>query len=93
MSAADRPREDPPRRAIALRYEPAGSGVPEIAAKGSGPVADRILDVARAHGVPIREDPDLVALLAACEVGEDVPVELYVAVAELLAFLWEMRDR
>lgn len=89
--APGEPGGQPARRAVALRYDRGAGGAPEVVAKGRGLVAQKILDVAREHDVPIHEDHDLVELLAACEIGSDVPVELYVAVAELLTFLWGLR--
>jgi flagellar biosynthesis protein len=84
---------NPPRRqggrprAVALRYERAEMPAPRVTAKGSGELAQRILALARAHDVPVREDPDLLELLAACDLGQEIPSELYRVVAELLAFL------
>jgi len=81
----------PPLRAVALRYDgPAGAGahaVPSVVAKGQARVAEALLDLARAHGVPVREDRDLVALLSACDLGAAIPAELYRAVAELLVWV------
>ncbi len=84
---------NPPHRsshrplAVALRYERADMPAPRVTAKGTGDLAQRILALARAHDVPVREDPDLLELLAACDLGQEIPHELYHAVAELLAFL------
>ncbi len=78
------------RRAVALRYERGGAGAPRVVAKGEAPVAERILALAEEHGVPIHSDPDLVELLSASEVGDEVPEEVYAAVARLLAFLWQL---
>lgn len=79
-----------PARAVALKYERAFGSAPAVAARGSGELARRIVQVAREHGVPVREDPDLLELLAACDLGAEIPVELFQAVAELLAFLHRM---
>lgn len=86
------------RRAVALRYRrpapgevPASGGAPELVARGRGAVAERILALAREHGVPVREDRDLVELLSACELGEEVPVEVWSAVAEVLAWVYALR--
>lgn len=88
------PRDQPPRSAVALRYDPESGGAPRVTAKGRGPVADAILATARAHGVPVREDRDLVELLSACEMLEEIPVELYTAVAQVLAYLHDLnRER
>jgi len=73
--------------AVALRYERTDMPAPRVTAKGAGELAQRILDLARQHDVPVRADPDLLELLAACDLGAEIPPELYHAVAELLAFL------
>jgi flagellar biosynthesis protein len=82
----DDQHEEP--RAAALRYERASASAPRVVALGRGDVARRILELAREHDVPVREDRDLVQLLSACDVGAEIPVELYSAVAELLAWLY-----
>ena len=82
-----------PQRAIGLQYErESGEGAPRVVAKGSGPVAERILAIAEEHGVPVRHDPDLVEMLASAEVGQEIPVEVYGAVASLLTFLYRMNE-
>jgi flagellar biosynthesis protein len=75
------------RRAAALRYE--GTGAPAVAAAGRGHLAERIVEVARAAGIPVREDRLLAEALAALELGSEVPEELYQAVAE--ALVWAHR--
>jgi flagellar biosynthesis protein len=74
-------------RAVALRYDPGLGNAPRVTAKGQGELAHTLLELARAHRVPIHEDPDLVQLLASCELGAEVPEDLYRAVAELLVWL------
>jgi flagellar biosynthesis protein len=78
------------RRAAALRYEPGEDGAPRLVAKGQGAVADRILEIARRHGIPIREDRELVQILASLDLYREIPPELYKAVAEILAFLYSL---
>jgi flagellar biosynthesis protein len=79
----------PPRRAaVALRYRSGEDPAPRVAASGHGAVADRILAVARENGIPMREDPDLVATLAALDLGTAVPPELYGVIAEILAWAY-----
>lgn len=82
---------DPDRRAFALRYEPAldrsASHAPNVAALGSGWIADRILELARQHGVPVHEDRELVAMLSACDLDDEIPPQLTAAVAQLLVWL------
>ena len=76
------------RRATALRYE--GKGAPRVTASGQGYVADRIVQVARENGVPIREDPALADALAALELDTEIPEDLYVAVAEAIAWAYSL---
>ncbi len=79
-------------RALALRYDRSLAAdemsVPQVVAKGRGFAAERILELARTHGVPVRQDRDLVEMLSACELGEAIPEDVYAAVAELLAWLY-----
>ena len=86
------PTSEGPERAVALRYDEKTAPAPKIVASGVGEVARHILEVAKEHGVPVREDPDLVSLLAGCDLGEEIPVELYEAVAELLTFLYRVNE-
>jgi len=92
MNGAERAPRRPPR-AVALRYDRERSRAPEVTAKGEGELARRILELARAHDVPVREDADLVELLAACDLGAEIPIELYQSVAELLAHLYRWNAR
>jgi flagellar biosynthesis protein len=80
-----------PMTAVALHYT--GSGAPRVVAKGGGAVADCIIETARAHGVPLNEDAALVSALARVELGREIPRELYIAVAHVLAFAWEVAGK
>lgn len=84
------PRPPDRRRAIALRYDANRDTAPRIAAAGSGHLAERILEIARQHGVHVHSDPDLVALLAKLEPNDYIPENLYRAVAEVLAFVYRL---
>lgn len=77
----------PKKAVVALRYDADSSGAPRVVAKGRGELAEKILALARAHGIPVHEDKDLVELLARCELLDEIPVELYAAVAHVLAYL------
>jgi flagellar biosynthesis protein len=80
--------------AVALRYEPLqGDEAPKITARGSGNFAERIIDTAKEHGIPIREDKALVQVLAALQVDQDIPPELYMAVARILSFLYRFQKQ
>ena len=81
-------RREPARaRLVALRYTRAEESAPRVVAKGEGELARTLLAVAEKHHVPVRADADLVALLSALELGDEIPGELYHAVAVLLAEL------
>ena len=81
---------DAPRKAAAIRYEQGVDSAPRLIAKGKGAVADRILEIARRHGIPIRQDRDLVQVLASLDLYQEIPPELYKAVAEILAFIYSL---
>ena len=81
------------KTAIALRYDAKKDDAPRVTAKGSGYVAEEIMKLAREHKIPLREDPALVGALAALDLGEHVPVELYRAVAEVLAFIYRLQRK
>lgn len=73
--------------AIALEYEQKDQRAPRVIAKGQGAIGEKIIATARANGIPIQEDPLLAASLADIELGEEIPLELYKAVAEVLGFI------
>ena len=88
MSQRDR---SPPPQAVALTYD--GSGAPRVVAKGKGEVAEHILNVARDHHIPLRHDGELAELLSAVELGREIPQSLYVAVAQVLVFVYALSGR
>jgi len=81
------------KRAVALKYDAEESSAPRVVATGSGDAASAILAAAQEHGVPIEEDEALLELLAGCEIGDEIPPELYEAVAELLTWLYRLEGR
>lgn len=83
------PREDRARTAVALRYEPVDeSTAPKVVASGHGWIAEKILEAAFAHGIKVREDADLAEILAAVDLDEEIPVEAFIAVAEILRYVY-----
>ncbi len=78
------------RRSAALSYS--GQGAPVLVAKGGGEVAQRIIDRAREHNVPIVEDGQLAEVLCQVPLGDEIPPELYVAVAEVLAYVYRLAE-
>ena len=83
------PEDEKRRRATALRYVE-GSDAPEVVATGAGEIARRILAAAEEAGVPVRKYPALVEALAKLDVGQSIPPELYVAVAEALVWAYRL---
>ncbi|MFL6575056.1 MAG: EscU/YscU/HrcU family type III secretion system export apparatus switch protein [Povalibacter sp.] len=77
--------------AVALHYN--GNGAPRVIAKGGGVVADKIIETAREHRIPLEEDAALAASLSRLDLGTEVPRELYVAVAHVLAFAWAITGK
>lgn len=91
VARADLIVTNPTHVAVALRYDKARSSAPRVVAKGADEVAARIRAEAAKHQVPMVEDRPLArAVYAACEVGDQIPQELYVAVARLLAFVYSL---
>jgi len=78
------------RRAVALRYKQEDDSAPRVVGKGRGKLAEKIIALAEAHGVPLYENPDLVQVLSTLEVNQEIPPKLYQAVAEVLAFVYRM---
>jgi len=84
-------KKPPARKAVALRYD--GKGAPRVTAKGQGYVAEEILALAHQHHIPLHEDAALAGLLARLELGEQIPEQLYRAVAEVIAFAWKLNGK
>ena len=82
-----------PKVAAAIKYDSAHDSAPRVTAKGRGAVAEKIIQLARKHNVPIKEDPVLVQILSKLEINEHIPPELYKAVAEILVFMYSLNDR
>ncbi|MNQ91709.1 Flagellar biosynthetic protein FlhB [compost metagenome] len=82
---------NPPRQAIALKYD--GSHAPTLTAKGDEALAEAILKIARDCEVPIYENAELVRLLARMELGDSIPEELYRTIAEIIAFTWKLKGK
>lgn len=83
--------EKRPTQAVALVYD--DKSAPRITAKGNAKVAERIVELAKEHDIPLKEDRELTALLSQLELGSEIPRELYVAVAEVLAFAYMLTGK
>ncbi len=78
------------KKAAALKYTRGKDQAPRVVAKGRGQLAERIVSIAREHGIPIHEDRQLVEILSALDLYQEIPPELYRAVAEILAFIYRV---
>ena len=74
--------------AVALHYD--RTGAPRVVAKGKGAIGRKIIEVARAHDIPIEENEVLAGALSNVELGDEIPAELYKAVAEVLVFVLKL---
>jgi flagellar biosynthesis protein len=80
-----------PQLAVALHYD--RSGAPRVVAKGKGSLGAKIIKVAKAHDIPIEENEVLAGALSNVELGDEIPAELYKAVAEVLIFVLRLSGR
>jgi flagellar biosynthesis protein len=78
--------------AVALHYDK-GSGAPRVVAKGKGTIGAKIIEIARANDVPIEENAVLAGALSNVELGDEIPEDLYKAVAEVLIFVLGLSGR
>ncbi|WP_413472788.1 EscU/YscU/HrcU family type III secretion system export apparatus switch protein [Shewanella baltica] len=78
--------ESEPKQAVALSYD--GRNAPKIVATGEGLIAEEIIALAKANGVYIHQDPHLSHFLQLLDLGEEIPKELYLLIAELIAFVY-----
>lgn len=81
------------RKAIALKYDRKKDDAPKVTAKGKGKVAEKIIELAKKHDIPIKDDPDLVEVLSSLDINQEIPSEIYAAVAELLAFVYSLNSK
>lgn len=77
-------------KAVALRYNQEQDQAPVVVAQGQGFIAEKIKEIARVSGVPIKEDPQLIEYLMALNLNEEIPAQLYAVVAEVLAYIYGM---
>jgi flagellar biosynthesis protein len=77
--------------AVALHYD--RTGAPRVVAKGRGTIGEKIIEVAKAHDIPIEQNEVLAGALSNVELGDEIPAELYKAVAEVLIFVLRLSGR
>jgi flagellar biosynthesis protein len=79
------------QKAVALYYD--GKNAPHVSAKGTGAVAEQIVNIANEHGVPLCDNAALVDLLVTLELGDEIPEALYIAVAYIIAFAYQLEGK
>ncbi len=78
-------------KAVALRYD--GTSAPKVTAKGEGKVAEKIIEAAKDHGIPIQKNEELTNLLSKVRLNQEIPKSLYHAVAQILVFLYHINRK
>jgi flagellar biosynthesis protein len=86
-------KTEQPKLAAAIRYDSAKDDAPRLTAKGKGHVAERIIELARQHNIPVRSDKALVQILSKLDLDQQIPPDLYRAVAEILAFVYSSNEK
>lgn len=81
------------KKAAAIKYIQGKDTAPKLIAKGSGVIAEKIVEIARDQGIYIKEDKALVEVLSSLELYQEIPAELYKAVAEILAFIYSLNKK
>ncbi|MDX9813483.1 MAG: EscU/YscU/HrcU family type III secretion system export apparatus switch protein [Sulfurimonas sp.] len=81
------------KKAVALGYDKLKQQAPKVVASGKGVSAENIIKIAQLHDVPIKKDEDLVELLSKVEIDKEIPQKLYVAVAEVFAFIYKVSHK
>ena len=79
------------QKAIALYYD--GKSAPVVTAKGEGSIADEMIEIAREYGVPLCDNSDLVNLLINLELGDSIPESLYISIAYIIAFAYDLQGK
>jgi flagellar biosynthesis protein len=93
MIIGKKDKKQPQLSAVALKHERESEKAPRVVAKGRGYIARKIIELAEQHNIPVREDPDLLELLSAIELNEEIPPELYRVIAEILAMIYRVNGR
>lgn len=89
----DKPYPKPIKKAVGLRYRHGEDEQPTVVSRGQGIVAEDILRIARENQIPIKEDSGLVDVLMRLDYMQDIPEELFLMVAEVLVFAYEVMGK
>ena len=81
------------KKADPLGYNRSQDNAPKVLASGAGEIANKIISLAKEHDIQIKEDPDLIEILSKVEVDQEIPPNLYKAVAEIFSFLYKITNK
>jgi flagellar biosynthesis protein len=81
------------KKAIALAYSPKNDDAPKVVANGRGELAKQIISIAEQNNIPIKKDEDLIELLSKLEINDQIPPNLYKAIAEIFKFVYELKGK
>lgn len=79
------------KKAVALRYD--GKSAPRVTAKGEGHIAQKIIDTAKEHHIPLQKNDELTTLLSKVRLNDEIPRSLYQAVAQILVFIYHVNGK
>ena len=92
MAVENNKQQPRTKKTVALKYNQNTDQAPRIIASGSGSIAEQIIKKARQENIPIKEDKDVVQVLAELNIGDEIPEELYTVIAEILSFFYDLED-
>lgn len=82
-----------PDYAVALQYNPEKNNAPIVVAKGQGDIAKKILELAEEHEIEVRKDEDLLQILRAVDINQEIPAEAFMAVAEIISYIYKVNGK
>lgn len=89
---SDSGKKHPRKKAVALRYDRDKDPAPVVVGKGMGVIAEKLIELAKEHDIPIHEDADLIEILSRLDLKEEIPASTYLVVAEILAFIYRTNE-
>ncbi|WP_457640724.1 EscU/YscU/HrcU family type III secretion system export apparatus switch protein [Persephonella sp.] len=81
------------KKAVALKYDKDTDNAPKVIAKGERLLAERIIQLAEEYGIHIKQDRELVEILSQLDIYQEIPPELYKAIAEILIFIYRYKEK
>ena len=81
------------KKAVALKYNKEKNQAPVVSAKGKGTTAQKIIQIAKENGIPLKKDEDLLELLSKVELDKEIPPKMYKAIAEIFSFIYSVTKK